>query len=158
MLEYPPVAGVGTRYRLEHEAPEGDWRPIGNATIDGVFHAIHYKRNGTLNGLRSVQYGSAEDFVKRAEDDYGGVVVDYNWNSLSEAAYDSFHSTSSQVTDLGDDIAGGMESANSILTCADFADSDGRLDEGLVSVGWGGEGYQFQDGEQGGLLSECKSA
>lgn len=28
-LEYPPVPGCGARCRLELDAPEGDWRPVG---------------------------------------------------------------------------------------------------------------------------------
>ena len=155
MLDYPPMAGVSTRFRLENEAPEGDWRLIGNATVHGVFHAIHYKRNGTLNGLRSIQFGSVKSASKRAEDNDGGVVVDYNWNSISETAYDSFDSTQTLVDDFSNDIVGDMQAANGIQSCADFEDSDGVLDSGLVSIGWNNVPFQFADGQLEGQLDEC---
>ena len=154
-VDYPPVPGCGSRCRLELEAPEGGWRLIGNATVNGIFHTLHYKREGSYNGLRSIQYGSEEEFAKRAEDNYGGVVVDYNWLSLSEQAYDSFDSYSSEISDFADDIVDVLIDDNSIQACADFEDSDGLLDGGLVSIGWNNQPFEFQDGQEEALLDEC---
>ena len=109
-----------------------------------------------MNGLRSVQYGSDQEYEKRAEDKDGGVVVDYHWQSLSETAYDSFHSTQSLIKDFSGDIVADMQDANTILSCADFADSDGYLNSGVVSIGWHGSAYKFGNGEENADINECE--
>ncbi|KAF9064762.1 hypothetical protein BDP27DRAFT_126431 [Rhodocollybia butyracea] len=56
MLEYPPITGCGVACRLHREAPEGDWRSIGNVTVNGTFHDIHFKKMNGLHGLRALQF------------------------------------------------------------------------------------------------------
>lgn len=158
-IDYAPVLGCSLRCRLRSEAPEGDWRVIGNVTVQGIFHSLHYQRQGSISGFRSIEHGpiSAAGVVSRAEGGEGGVVVDYNWRSLSEQAYDSFHSTSSQVQGFGSTITSAMWDANSIEGCVDFGDSDGRLDTGVFTVGWNGVPFQWQDGQMAGTLNECQN-
>lgn len=157
--DYAPALGCGLRCRLHTEAPEGDWRVIGNATVQGVFHSLHYRRQGSISGFRSIEHGpiSATGVVSRAEGGEGGVVVDYNWRSLNQQAYNSFHSTSSQIQGFGSTITSAMWDANSIEGCVDFNDSDGRLDTGVFTVGWNGRAFQWLDGQMGGTLTQCQN-
>lgn len=157
--DYEPVLGCGLRCRLHIEAPEGDWRVIGNSTVHGVFHSLHYRRQGSISGFRSIEHGPISNIgvVSRAEGGEGGVVVDYNWRSLNQQAYNSFHSTSSQIQGFGSTITSAFWNANSIEGCVDFNDSDGRLDTGVFTVGWNGRAFQWQDGQMGGTLNQCQN-
>ncbi|KAJ7707231.1 hypothetical protein B0H16DRAFT_1824344 [Mycena metata] len=65
VTDFPPIRGCGTICRLRNKAPEGDWRLIGNATTNGVFHAVHYSRIGSISGLRAVQYPGGAKGLRR---------------------------------------------------------------------------------------------
>ncbi|KAF8591156.1 hypothetical protein K439DRAFT_1063437 [Ramaria rubella] len=157
LTDYPPNIGCGTICRLGSEAPEGGWRPIGNYTANGVFHSLHYKRNGTLSGIRAVEHGSPNPNGKRAEDNDGGVVVDYHWDADQVQAYDSFDSNPTSTADFADDVVDSLFDDDDILSCANFEDSDGILAPGLISVGWNNQPFQFASGdEEGALLEECE--
>lgn len=154
---YPPLPNCGTICRLDSEEPEGDWRPIGNVTPRGVLHNVYYRRVGTLSGLRVVEVpASFPAAVKRAEDDVGGLVVDYHWTNDNQANYDSFHSTSAEISAFADDSAGDLQSGNDILACNAFFDAGGQVNVGLIAVGWNNQPFQFnEDGEYNAIMSEC---
>ncbi|KAF8575235.1 hypothetical protein K439DRAFT_1641578 [Ramaria rubella] len=148
LTDYSPTIGCGTICRLGSEAGEGTWRQIGNFTANGVFHSLHYKRSGTLSGIRAVEHGSPNTNSKRAEDNDGGVIVDYHWDSSDVQAYDSFHSNPTGTTDFADDVVDSLFDDDDILSCANFEDSDGTLASGLIS---------FSSGiEEPALLEECE--
>ncbi|KAH9947044.1 hypothetical protein B0H21DRAFT_369780 [Amylocystis lapponica] len=162
--EYPAISGCGTACRLKFEAEEGPWRSIGNATVNGIFHDLHYQRNGSFSGLRSIQHGPVDQMSKRQsfqngeDNNDGGMVVDYYFYDENETAYDSFDSTSSMINNFANDAMATMQSANTVIECADFGDSDGILNGGLLTVGWNGQAYQIDEpGESEALTKECYS-
>ncbi|KAH9947036.1 hypothetical protein B0H21DRAFT_708759 [Amylocystis lapponica] len=162
--EYPAISGCGTTCRLKFEAEEGPWRSIGNVTVNGIFHDLHYQRNGSFSGLRSIQHGPVDQMNKRQsfhngeDNNDGGMVVDYYFVDESEKAYDSFHSTSTLIRDFADDAIGSMKTSNTVIECADFGDSDGLLNGGLLTVGWNGQAYQIDEpGESEAITKECYS-
>jgi hypothetical protein len=157
MLDYPAGPGCHGACQLDIQAPEGDWRIVGNATVSGIHHDLYYRRNGTLSGVRAVQRGNATDVRKRSENDVGGLVVDYNWSNDNIVAYDSFGSSPSQIQTDSSFFEQKMVDANVLLACAGWQDSNGILADGLISVGWNDQAFQFEDGEENGLLSECHS-
>ncbi|KAH9947045.1 hypothetical protein B0H21DRAFT_708767 [Amylocystis lapponica] len=162
--EYPAISGCGTTCRLKFEAEEGPWRSIGNVTVDGIFHDLHYRRNGSFSGLRSIQRGPVDQLSKRQsfhngeDNNDGGMVVDYYYLDENETAYDSFGSTSSMINGFASDAIDAMQSSNTVIECADFGDSNGILNGGLLTVGWNGQAYQLDEpNESQSLTSECYS-
>ena len=129
--------------------------------MDGIFHDLHYQRNGTFSGLRAIQYGPVDQLSKRqtfenGEDNDGGMVVDYYFYDENETAYDSFDSTSTLISDFANDAIGDMESSSTIIECADFGDSDGILNGGLLTVGWNNQAYQIDEpGESASITNTC---
>ncbi|KAH9947050.1 hypothetical protein B0H21DRAFT_883369 [Amylocystis lapponica] len=162
--EYPAISGCGTACRLKFEAEEGPWRSIGNVTVNGIFHDLHYQRNGSFSGLRSIQHGPVDQMSKRQglhngeDNNDGGMVVDYYFVDENESAYDSFGPTSTLIQSFADDAIDSMQSSNTVIECADFEDSDGLLNGGLLTVGWNGQAYKLdQPGESQALTDQCYS-
>ncbi|KAH9947046.1 hypothetical protein B0H21DRAFT_369617 [Amylocystis lapponica] len=160
--EYPGIPGCGTTCRLKFEAEEGPWRSIGNATVNRIFHDVHYQRNGSYSGIRSIQHGPVDQMSKRQlisssdEDNDGGVVVEYFFVDENKAAYDSFGSTPSLINNFANDAIASMQSANTVIECANFGDSDGYLDGGLLTLGWNGQEYHIDEpGEAEALTDKC---
>lgn len=111
--------------------------------------------------MRSIQYNSTNQTSKRqnfenGEHNDGGLVVDYYFLDENESAYDSFHSTSTLIKNFANDAISDMASSNTVIECADFGDSGGILDGGLLTVGWNNQAYQIDEpGESESLTREC---
>jgi hypothetical protein len=159
--DYPALPGCGVRCRLNKEVPEGDWSMVGNATVNGLFHTMHFKKNGTISGVRSIQHGPVSSTsgiqARQQQDNDGGVVVDYYWFNNNENAYDSFDSYPAEVSQFADDAVNTMVDTNDIEECASFTDSDGVLAPGLLAVGWNNAPFEFQDGQNQADLNYCQS-
>ncbi|KAH9947051.1 hypothetical protein B0H21DRAFT_708772 [Amylocystis lapponica] len=135
---------------------------LGTVTVNGVFHDLHYQRNGSFSGLRSIQHGPVdqmdkrEDFYNAEDNNDGGMVVDYYYIDENETACDSFDSTSTLVQDFANDAIADMESSETIIECAEFDDSNGLLNGGLLTVGWNGQAYQFDEpNESYAVTAQC---
>lgn len=156
-LAHPPLPDCDAVCRLQNEEPEGDWRMIGNATLTGVFHEIHYRRSGNYTGLRAIQMSNG-GLGRREEKNSGGVVIDYNWNTNNHANYNSFGSTSAMSTSFADSAISDMANGNTVIECQAFEDSGGVLDTGLITAGWNNQAFQWtEDGEFEGVMNECES-
>lgn len=127
--------------------------------MNGVYHDLHYRRVGNIQGIRAVQFGTIT--VKRRQEqdaqDYndGGMMTDYFFIDENETAYDSFDSYSSQISSFADDAVDAMEQAGTIIECVNFEDSDGLLNGGLLAFGWNYSPYQFQAGQSEAMTQEC---
>ena len=95
--------------------------------------------------------------ARQDPDNDGGFVGDYSWISNNEGPYDSFHSTSAGTSYFAANAGGWMiNSAQSIAACASFSDSDGILDNGLLTLGWNNQEFQWTEpGEMEAIYSEC---
>ena len=151
---YLPTAEQSAVQQLHTLEPEGDWRSIGNATIDGIFHDLHYRRNGSVAGLRAMQYPS-HGLSTRSEDDFGGVVVDYHWNDANRAAYDDFGSNQGYIDGTAQLWAQELQNLDANVECASWYDDAGLLNSGVLTVGWNDQPWQFADGEPAGYLQTC---
>lgn len=90
------------------------------------------------------------------EADDGGFVGDFFWESNNEGPYDSFHSSEASTTYFADNAGGWMiNSAQAIAACAEFADSDGVLDNGIVSLGWNNQPFEWSDGQIDASFDDC---
>ena len=80
-----PTESCSTLCQLKAGAPHGEWVPLGNTTIDNVFHDIHFHQEGTRMGLRAVQ--SSGSTVKRDDIyDDDGIVATYFWEDDNQQA------------------------------------------------------------------------
>lgn len=177
-LDYPPLAGYPIRYRLQDELDDAcDWTLIGNATIGNTLHTIHFARNGSVSGIRAISRGNilpsslntivntftenittiASILQKRAEDDEGGIVVDYFWRNSNEQAYKDFQPSQQSTDQYSEDIANDLWNADSAQGCADFLDADGVLGGGLVSIGDHGRPFPDSDGQTDEQIRYCES-
>ena len=97
--------------------------------------------------------------ARQDPDNDGGFVGDYSWISNNEGPYDSFHSTSAGTSYFAANAGGWMvDSAQSIAACASFSDSDGILDNGLLTLGWNNQEFQWNEpGEMEAAYSDCAS-
>ena len=102
--------------------------------------------------------GGALDKRQNDENNDGGFVADYFWNSDNEGPYDSFHSTSDGTSYFAANAAGYMVNSEQALTaCAGFTDAQGPLDNGILAYGWNNEGYQWEDGQMGATFGICQN-
>jgi len=95
------------------------------------------------------------------QDENSGVVGDFYWSSDSSnlAAYDSFDSSTSGDNEFASEISNDMEGGNWIEACADFGDSDGLLEGGVIALGWNGNPFSYSS--QSALddhLADCKAS
>lgn len=90
-------------------------------------------------------------------DNDGGFVGDYSWLSNNEAQYDSFHSSSDGTSYFASNAGGWMiNSAQAIAACADFTDAQGTLDNGLLTLGWNNQEFQWTEpGEEESIYNSC---
>lgn len=81
-----PTGGCDTVCQLKaNAASTTSWAAVGNITVDGIFHDVHFSQNGQVLGLRAVQ---AADSNARRDDTYddNGVVAAYFWQDDHETA------------------------------------------------------------------------
>ncbi|GJE90515.1 hypothetical protein PsYK624_066550 [Phanerochaete sordida] len=58
---------------------------------------------------------------------------------------------------FADNAAGYMvNSQQAITACAGFQDADGFLDNGILSYGWNGQDYQWEDGQMDATFGICE--
>jgi hypothetical protein len=154
-----PASSCGLKCKLESLEFEGgkEWSSIGNVTVDGIYHDLHYSRSSDIHGLRVHQTSGSDSNGKRNEEDEGGFVIDYYWNAPNVAAYDSFGSTNSEINEANNDLIGYMQPRNAIEACTDFTDYDGELNTGLMTVGWNNQAFQYSsESAKQAHLSECQ--
>lgn len=81
-----PKDACGTVCQLKANTPHATWTAIGNVTIDGVHHDVHFSQKGQVLGIRAVT-GAAGGIAKRDDyDDDNGIVATYFWEDDSETA------------------------------------------------------------------------
>jgi len=156
---YIPTANCGLGCKLDAAGLlERQWYPIGNMTTNGIYHDIHHWRSGNIRGLRAYQGGFNSVHLKRTDEDSdGGFVGDYYWISPNENAYDSFDSTQSEIQSASNDITNFMQSNNALEVCVDFGDSDGELNEGVLTLGWNNQAFQYSsESVLESHLAECQ--
>ena len=95
--------------------------------------------------------------VGDAEDDEGGIVVDYFWRNSNEQAYKDFQPSQQSTNQYSEDIANDLWNADSVQGCADFLDADGVLGGGLVSIGDHGRPFPDSDGQTDEQIRYCES-
>lgn len=61
------------------------WASVGNTTVDGIFHDIHFSQNGKILGLRAVPSPSGNTKRDDTYDD-NGVVAAYFWQDDHQTA------------------------------------------------------------------------
>lgn len=62
------------------------WASIGNTTVDGMFHDIHFSQNGKILGLRAVPSASSGNTKRDDTYDDNGVVATYFWQDDHQTA------------------------------------------------------------------------
>lgn len=80
-----PTAACDTVCQLRANSAHATWTSVGNVTVDGVVHNLHFSHNGKILGLRSVQ-GVSGNSKRDDVDDDGGVVAAYFWENDSQTA------------------------------------------------------------------------
>ena len=155
ILDYPSLTGYSTIHQLHDNEPEGGWRLIGNATVQGLFHDLHYYRNGSIAGLRALPY-KTNGLSKRLEKDYGGVVVDYHWNDGNHVAYDHFGNNPGYIDGTANLWSQQLENIDQNIECASWYDDAGLLNSGVLTVGWHDKPWQFAPGQPAGYLANCE--
>ena len=92
------------------------------------------------------------------EDNDGGFVGDYYWQYNNEGPYDSFDSSSDSTSFFAANAGGWMvDSAQAISACAEFTDESGVLDNGIVTLGWNNQPYEWEPGMMNVLLDDCNN-
>lgn len=84
---------------------------------------------------------------------------DYSWVSNNEGPYDSFHSTEAGTSYFAANAGGWIaDSSHSIASCASFSDSQGTLNNGLLTIGWNNQEFQWTEpGEEEAAYNSCAS-
>ncbi|THG97157.1 hypothetical protein EW026_g4791 [Hermanssonia centrifuga] len=157
-LFLPPTPAKSHVQRLSTELEPGTWHTIGHMRVGMFNHSLHYHNDGAgIQTLRAWQRNFVVDGEsKRSESDNDGTVVDYAWQSTNEQAYDDFHSSSDSTSYFAANAMAYMvDTGSSVAMCADFADGDGRMDEGVLSIGWNDQPFEWSDGEQSAVLDIC---
>ncbi|THH00692.1 hypothetical protein EW026_g1875 [Hermanssonia centrifuga] len=155
-LTLPPTPKKSHRQRLATELEPGTWHTVGTMRVGMFNHTIHYHNDGTgIHTLRAWQRNFVVNgTAKRVEDDNDGTVVDYLWQSTNEQSYDDFQSSSDSTSYFAANAMGYMiENQSAVGMCADFGDADGEMDEGVLTVGWNNQPFEWQPGESASILS-----
>ena len=104
----------------------------------------------------TVPFANATLSSREDEGTDGGFVGDYFWSNNNEGPYDSFHSSDASTTYFADNAGGWMiDSSHAIAACAQFADDDGALDNGIMSIGWNNQPFEWEDGEMTVAFDDC---
>ena len=109
---------------------------------------------------RTAPFAQATDVHDKRydENDDGGFVADYYWNSDNEGPYDSFGSSSSGTEFFAQNAADYMiDSVQGVSACAGFTDAQGPLDNGILAYGWNDQPYLWQDGQLQSQFDSCAS-
>lgn len=158
-----PTPTQTLRQRLATELDAGQWHYVGHVHHQGVNHTVHYFNHGDgVHQLRAhtVPFANGTDAHGRRfdEDDDGGFVGDYYWNSDNKGPYDSFHSTDDGTHFFAANAAGYMvNSQQAIAACAGFTDAQGPLDNGILAYGWNDKGFVWFDGQMQSVFGTCQS-
>ncbi|GJE90523.1 hypothetical protein PsYK624_066630 [Phanerochaete sordida] len=160
---FGPTPDMALRARVETELAPGAWHYLGHVAQGGLNHTVHYFGHGAgVHQLRAETvpfWNGTPTLDKRQQDESndGGFVAGYYWNSNNKGPYDSFHSTPDGTMYFADNAAGYMvNSQQAITACAGFQDSDGYLDNGILSYGWNGQDYQWEDGQMDATFGICE--
>ncbi|PSR74076.1 hypothetical protein PHLCEN_2v10148 [Hermanssonia centrifuga] len=162
-LTLPPTPEKSHIQRLSTELEPGLWHEVGHMRVGMFNHTIHYYNHGSdVHTLRAWQRNFVRNETERSdqprdEDDNDGTVLDYSWQSINEQAYDDFDSSSDSTSYFAANSMGYMiETASGVAACADFADQDGDMDEGIVTIGWNDQPFQWTEpGEFSASLAMC---
>lgn len=71
--------------QLRANSAHATWTSVGNVTVDGVVHNLHFSHNGKILRLRSVQ-GVSGNLKRDDVDDDGRVVAAYFWEDDNQTA------------------------------------------------------------------------
>ncbi|GJE90484.1 hypothetical protein PsYK624_066220 [Phanerochaete sordida] len=156
---FGPTPAQTLRQRVA-DLPVLQWHYLGHVQHAGANHTVHYFGHG--GGVHQLRATTAPfwnaTLGARDENDDGGFVGDYYWNSDNEGAYDAFHSTGAGTTYFADNAAGYMvNSQQAVSACAGFQDADGYLDNGILTYGWNNEPYEWADGQLDAQFGRCES-
>lgn len=155
---YPATAGKTVRQRLMTELEPGKWHDIGHAQHLGNNHTVQYFNGGTYHQLRATSVPlTTSDVTAREEASDGGFVGDMYWNSNNEQAYDDFHSTDDSTSFFASNSGAWMvETSHAIAACSAFDDGDGILDNGIMTLGWNNQPFEWEDGEMEAAFGTCQ--
>lgn len=134
---------------------ENVFHPIGNSSVEGV-HLL-YIRSGNMHGIRAIDADTLEKRTSKDESKQGGFVGDFYWHAPNQQAYNSFHSTSSEIQNVANLLTSYVLKYSSIESCVDFGDSDGELNSGVVTFGWNNSpfAYSSQSALEQRLNTDC---
>lgn len=84
-------------------------------------------------------------------------MADFSWLSNDETSYDAFDSTSAGTSFFAANAGGWIvDTSHSIASCASFSDGDGVLDNGLLTIGWNNQEFQWTEpGEEEAAYNMC---
>ncbi|KAJ5570824.1 hypothetical protein N7535_004484 [Penicillium sp. DV-2018c] len=149
---WQPTESCSTHCQLKARAAHGVWTHFASATVDGVHHDLHFRQNGTLNGLRAVPRPTTS--MKRDDvDDEGGIVAAYFWEDNNQQAFNDFDQSS--VGGIAETIDDYMQSNDADIVCSDLLDQDGAVNAGVMTVESGNEELGLTDDQYSEMLAYC---
>ncbi|KAI1420683.1 hypothetical protein F5Y12DRAFT_105966 [Xylaria sp. FL1777] len=110
--------------------PHKTWTTIGNITVDGMDHDVHFSHNGRALGIRTMKSPVAGN--SKRDDPVHDVVATYYWDDQNERAFNDFDVT--QMDSIVEDIGNYYQSSNGAIVCADLVDQDGAVNVGMMSI------------------------
>lgn len=82
-----PAGSVTLLDKLKANIVEGQWASIGNTTVNGRYHDIHFHRQGSTFGIKAIQSNSVVTHKRDDSDDESGFVGTYFWEDNNQQAY-----------------------------------------------------------------------
>lgn len=83
---WKPTESISTLAKLKANTNEGVWVSIGNTTINGTFHDVHFQQLGSMLGVKAIQSTTGMKERRDDADDEGGFVAAYFWEDNNQQA------------------------------------------------------------------------
>ncbi|ESZ96047.1 hypothetical protein SBOR_3524 [Sclerotinia borealis F-4128] len=148
-----PSESSSTVFKLKTNTIDGVWTPIGNTTINGLYHEVHFRQLGSMLGVKAIQ--SAAGAKNRRDDaaDDGGYVAAYFWEDNNQQAWNDWNGA--QVEPIGDEIGDFISSNNGQVVCANIIDQDGPMNAGVMTMDDYNDEYGLTQSQWASALSIC---
>ncbi|KAH6703205.1 hypothetical protein BKA61DRAFT_581778 [Leptodontidium sp. MPI-SDFR-AT-0119] len=82
-----PSESSSTLSKLKANATDGVWTSIGNTTVNGIFHEVHFRQLGPMLGVKVIQSTAGAKDRRDDTDDDGGYVAAYFWEDNNQQAF-----------------------------------------------------------------------
>lgn len=108
--------------------------------------------------LSNVPFANATLSARIDEDNDGGFVGDYYWQYNNEGPYDSFGNSKDTTAFFSGNAGDWMvETAQAVSACAQFRDGSSVVDNGILTLGWNNQPYEWQPGQMAAQFDECNN-